>query len=298
MTSLNEMRKYQPVVKTFHQWSDVIVGLKCPGYEYIHSHAHSDRQRLNSDHNKQAKLSLSPTIQATTYPQQSTIKQLQAQDERMFLLASNRLDKRTTNGWTKTYFDLCDSINGDLRDFDFHQLKEGSANKNVVSEMRKSILKYFKISYEESKRLVQLNATERRQHHEIIYSIGEWHTRYEKEKKRRQSQQMDEHEREVGDDPGKDPGDEPPSSDEEEPSSEEEEPSLEEESEDEKEKKKRGKKAVFAQSPGMANRFKLLNFKTAATIKFYTKATKELLPELYDCEPDRMYAFLKALKRK
>ena len=102
-----------------------------------------------------------------------------------------------------------------------------------------------------------------------------------------------------GDDPGKDPGNDPPSSDEEEPSSDEEEPSSEEESENEGEKKKRGKKVVeFARSPGMANRFKLLNFKKAAMIKFYTKATKELLPELYDCEPDRMYAFLKALKRR
>ena len=129
-------------------------------------------------------------------------------------------------------------------------------------------------------------------------SDEETETEDEKKETKTKKRVTFEPESDPGDDPGRDPGDDSPSSDEEEPSSEEEEPSSEDESEDEKEKRKRGKKVVFARSPGMANRFKLLNFRKAATIKFYTKATKELLPELYDCEPDRMYAFLKALKRR
>ena len=63
-------------------------------------------------------------------------------------------------------------------------------------------------------------------------------------------------------------------------------------------KKKRRKKIKFARNPGMANRSRLLNFTKSSTMKYYEKATKVLLPELFDCESDRLYAFLKALKRR
>ena len=63
-------------------------------------------------------------------------------------------------------------------------------------------------------------------------------------------------------------------------------------------KKKRRKKVKFARNPGMANRSKLLDFNKSSTMKYYEKATKVLLPELFDCESDRLYAFLKALKRR